>query len=149
MKIDFETGYDYDRFWAATTINGVLFEAYSDEVPFGCACTEDEWLYTDQAVERLEEKLRTLALANVLFGGRPFCVIECPDYDGGHYLDVAKYGYETKDFEYVVFEGTPTEYAQQSPVFDEHEEPAYSDPVDTEVTAYELVDRLVRHGYKF
>ena len=76
-----------------------------------------------------------MALANMVANGRAFCVVQKPDWNGGHYCTVEPWDYDTKDFEYFRWYGTPLEYAEQKPTFDWHVEPFHGEPMDGEVDA--------------
>ena len=83
---------------------------------------------------------RLFAMCNMMFNGRGFCVVQKPDYNGGHYHEIEPYNYETKNFEYISWCGTPKEYAEQQPTFTIHVEPFHGKPYDGEYTATEMVE---------
>ena len=83
--------------------------------------------------------LQLLALANMLFGGHKFCVVQKPDWNGGHYFALESLDYENKDFEYTAWCGSSLEFATQNPSFEAHREPFHEEPVDYPVTALELL----------
>lgn len=81
-----------------------------------------------------------MAMANMVANGRKFAVVQKPDWCGGHFVTPANINdYCLQDFEYILWEGTPSEFAEQMPTFSEHYEPLHGKPEDTEVGAKELL----------
>jgi hypothetical protein len=94
------------------------------------------------------EDKKLFAMCNMLFKGRGFCVVQKPDYRGGHYNEIEPYDYETKDFEYYSWYGTPMEYVQQKPSFTTHIEPLHEQPRDYEYSAVEMIEWEIKHRMK-
>ena len=98
-------------------------------------------------------QLEVLALANIFLdrmdpashGKGKFCIVQKPDYEGGHYIQVERSSYEFKDFEYPLWEGTPWQYAQELPSFENHYEPLHEEPSDEELNALQALKRSMRY----
>ena len=87
-----------------------------------------------------KEQLAVLCKANLLNKGRGFCVVRKPTYSGGWYNEFEPLSYETKDFEYVEWKGTPMQFAKEMPTFTTHIEPFHSKPMDYTYTALEMLE---------
>lgn len=76
--------------------------------------------------------VQTLALANMVANGKPFCIVQCPDWNGGHYCTVKPHDYKCGNFEYIRWSGTPLEFAMSEPymIFDDHHEPLHEESWD-------------------
>ena len=94
------------------------------------------------------EDKKLFAMCNMLFKGKGFCVVQKPDWNGGHYHDIEPYDYERRDFEYISWYGTPMEYVQQKPSFTTHIEPFHEKPKDFEYTAFEMIEWEIKHRLK-
>ena len=98
----------------------------------------------------LSREQTLLVLANMISNGEKFCVIQSPDYRGGHSVEVTVYEYENKDFEYTLFCGTPKEfakaYAEVDTGFWEHREPCYQPAVDEFIDAEYLLRYTINYG---
>lgn len=71
-------------------------------------------------------ELRIYAKANMFNNGKAFSVIHTPDWNGGHFIRVIpSTEVELGDFEYLVWKGTPMEFATQKPVFLEYTDPKF------------------------
>ena len=91
------------------------------------------------------EDKKLLAMCNMLFKGRGFCVVQKPDYRGGCYHEIEPYDYECGNFEYIDWNGTPMEYVQQKPSFTTHIEPFHEQPKDFEYSAVEMIEWEIKH----
>ena len=79
------------------------------------------------------------AIANMINGGNSIEIIRRPDYNGGHFYVAVACGYELDSFEYIEWEGTPKELAEQTPQFMAHIEPVHGEPEDYIMTALEVL----------
>ena len=84
--------------------------------------------------------VRLYALANMLFKGRGFCIVQKHDGRGGWYHEIEPLGYKCYDFEYVEWEGTPMRFAKEEPTFTTHVEPFHGEPLTFSYTATEMVE---------
>lgn len=91
----------------------------------------------------LATRQEVLAKANMLNDGRGFKVIQMPDWRGGHHFRIRNTDYELGDYEYVAWEGSPSKFAEEQPVFTEHAEPLHEKPFDYDVSALELISAAV------
>ena len=87
-----------------------------------------------------------LALANMVKGGEPFKVVSFPDYNGGRSVCVENKDYELGDFEYTEWKGSPMEYAQQQPSFEECCEPFHEERREWKINALQLMQREIRQA---
>lgn len=96
-----------------------------------------------KAAEIISRRRETLAKANMLNNGLGFMVVQMPDWNGGHHFRIRNTDYELGDFEFVAWEGTPSKFAEEQPVFTEHVEPFHEKPKDYDISALELITSAV------
>ena len=77
-----------------------------------------------------KQELLVLVLANMINEGKKFVIVRIPDFNGGHFFMAEPADYQLQDFEYIEWEGTPTEAVSQMPSFEAHVEPLYETPQD-------------------
>ena len=93
------------------------------------------------------KQLQLLAWANIVNAGKPFEVWQIPDWAGGHYCKVTYPGHTPADFEYLRWAGTPLEYAQEAPEFDEAGQPFHGEAWEEVFSAAQLLEGYIK-GWK-
>jgi len=83
--------------------------------------------------------MQVYALANMVYNGKGFCVVQKHDGNGGYFHEIEPLNYETRDFEYIEWSGTPMQFAKDCPSFTTHIEPFHSKPMDFPYTALEML----------
>lgn len=84
--------------------------------------------------------VRVYALANMLYKGKGFSVVQKHDGRGGWFHEIEPLNYKCLDFEYVSWSGTPMQFAKEEPSFTTHLEPFHGKPLTFEYTAAEILE---------
>ena len=84
--------------------------------------------------------VRVYALANMLYKGKGFSVVQKHDGRGGWFHEIEPLNYKCLDFEYVSWSGTPLQFAREEPSFTTHLEPFHGEPLTFEYTAAEMLE---------
>lgn len=95
-----------------------------------------------------KKQLKCLAMMNIMFNGKDLNIVQCPDWNGGHYFKIRPTDIKDGEFEYgaqasdrTFLYGTKTILKYLDEVLVEHSEPFHEKPRDTEVTVEEIIKR--------